>query len=147
MFERALTPSSRLLPVVTTGTQIALGLFVLSGIGSGYRAIAPPTLVLEKSGQADEVFVRVQSTGRGVVDLRIELQEAGRSRLLSKRIVPGRRFPVFNPLPVREELEVTLPPDRGPAAVLRATAIPSSQWLWQPPAIVRTIACPARRTT
>lgn len=137
-------------PRLVTWAHRGLGLFIaafllLGAIGS-YRAwvqvyrvgvqVRDPVL-----GPAGTVQVRVVTSGRTFVDVRLELLQSGQAELLARHEIPKNDDAAFDFRSQRYLLALTLQPalwtrfHSGPA-ILRATATGRPQWLRTPPPTV-----------
>lgn len=134
---------------------VPIALLLASGVLASYRAYFPVrdvTLLLPESALRAGSPVRAvtRSSGRGPVEVRIELVQGARSELIAVQRLRGRRFAFWDPRAVETTLtsavsrELIERFEPGPA-VLRATATGSRAWLRQPPPVVRDVAVEIRR--
>ncbi|HLM55201.1 MAG TPA: hypothetical protein VK422_03675 [Pyrinomonadaceae bacterium] len=127
---------------------------VLLAALSGYRAYFQVRgLGLETSGGTlrggSIVRASVVTSGRTLVDLKLEVSQEGRTEMLAATEVPKNYFSAVDPRSQRASLEATLKPEtlsrlRAGPAVLRATATGRPQWLRTPPPEVREAAVEIR---
>jgi hypothetical protein len=120
---------------------------VLFALWSGYRAIVQvfglalrlPTPILHDGSR---VAFDVTSSGRALVTVRLELVQGARAETLSVLRVRTSRNASYDPFPKHGSQSVVLTRERlsrfvPGAAVVRATAIGSPQWMRTPPPTVR----------
>jgi hypothetical protein len=110
---------------------------------SGYRAIVQvQRLALYHDGST--AHVDVVSSGRGPVDVRLEMIQGARVETLGVHRVPSSGNPAYDPRFQRASMAVGLTPallarfEPG-TALLRATATGRPQWLRTPPPEVREV--------
>ena len=111
---------------------------------SGYRAIVQvQRLALYDGGST--VRVDVVSSGRGPVDVRLEMIQGIHVETLGVLRVPSSGNPAYDPRFQRGSMAVALTPAvlarfQPGAALLRATATGRPQWLRTPPPEVREVS-------
>jgi hypothetical protein len=130
-------------------------LLFAAGAVASFRAYYPVRQVSVKMSErvlraGTQLQVDTRSSGRGPVDVRLELVQAGHSEMLALQRIRSRRWAFWDLRGVehrmtsvcrREQLERF----RSGSALLRATAIGAPAWLRQPPPVVQEIAIEVER--
>ena len=155
MFDSLPSSEPRPLALLKRATLVFLALCFVTAVASGHRAyFQVRDLVLRLDGHAlragSVVETEVVSSGRTLVDVRVELVQGSHVETLALQRLPDNEWAAIDPRTRRASQRVVLTADLlarfgAGAAVVRATATGRPQWMRLPPPTVRESAVELER--
>ena len=154
MFDSLSFQDARPIAIMKRAMLVFSALCFVTALSSGYRAyyqvrnleidLTDPIL-----HNGSVIQTRVVSSGRTMVDVRLELIQGTHSETLAVQHLPGNDWGSIDPRPQHASQRALLTPEllarfRTGAAQVRATAIGRPQWTRLPPPTVREIAVEIR---